>query len=70
MTIDSDVFVLKVMLEMRNRGVYGSVLIKSDAICLGLLMEIYLTSTLVQKTLSMWSILVVNEMRQSLIFLL
>ena len=61
--------VLKRLLEMRKTLVYGSALIKIDDIGLGGLMEMPLTIPSGQNILVMRDILVVNGMRQSLIFL-
>ena len=60
---------LKVLLEMRERGFYGSALIKRGAIGLGEFMEMLLKINSVQNILLMWDVFVVNGTRQSLIFL-
>ena len=60
---------LKVLLEMRERGFYGSALIKRGAIGLGGFMEMLLKINSVQNILLMWDVFVVNGTRQSLIFL-
>ena len=43
--MDSGSFVLKGLLEMNKKGIYGSALIKRGAIGLGGFMEMVLTST-------------------------
>ena len=53
--------------EMRKRGVYGSELIKRGAIGLGGFIETVLPST--SEKLVICNVLVVNGMRQSLMFL-
>ena len=61
--------VLKGLLEMRKRGVYGSALIKKRcAIGLGGFMDMPLTIISDRKRLVMWDVLMVNGTRQSLIF--
>ena len=64
---DRSFCVLRGILEMRKRGIYGSALIKIDAIGLGGFTETVLTSTPVKKMLVMLDVLVVNGMGQSLI---
>ena len=61
--VDSGFCVLKGLLKMRKRGVYGISIIKIGAIGLGGFIDIPLTITSGQNILVMWDVLVVNGMR-------
>ena len=64
--MDNGFCFLKGLLETRNRGVYGSALIKRGSIGLGRFMETVLMSTSGQKILGMWDVLVANGTRKRL----
>ena len=66
----SGLFLLKGLSEMSKRGVYGSVLIKIGPIGLGGFMETVLNITSGQTIMAMRDIILVNEMIQSLMFLI
>ena len=65
MVMGSSFCVLKVIVEIRKRGVYGISLIKRNTIKLGRFMETVLTSDPVQNSLVMWNVLVVNVVLHS-----